>query len=392
MNKLFDNIEIAFAHKDTNDLKKSKIIFKYLFNNKVIAISKIFLNSALKINFPIKWFVKPTIYRFFCAGETLSEAIQTAQKLYSYKVTTVLDYAAEEVKNQIEAEKTFQQIQEIIDKASEIPFISFAVFKPTALCRTSILEKKSKGIELTEEEKQEYNKFLFFVDKLCEKANQSQIPILIDAEYISIQDIIDKVALEMMIKYNKNKAIVFNTLQMYRKDRLQYLKNLYKISEREQISLGVKLVRGAYLEQERALAKQQKLASPVFELKEETDKSYNDALRFCLERINKISVFSGTHNEESNYLMIDLMKEYNIEKNDKRVFSSQLYGMSDNITFNLANAGYNVSKYMPFGDVKTTIPYLLRRADENKSIGNQISRELSLINQAIKIRLNEIRQ
>jgi len=251
MTQIFENIEIAFAHKTTGELKKSKFIFKYLFKGWIINISKKLFNIALKLNIPVKWIVKPTVFNFFCAGETIEEALKTAEKLYSYNVTTVLDYAAEESKSYIESEKVFTQLLNIIDKASEKPFISFAVFKPTALCNSKILEKKSKALNLTDEEKLMYDKFVYYVDILCKKAYEYNIPILIDAEYVSIQEVIDKIALEMMIKYNKNKAIVFNTLQMYRKDRLQYLKNLYKISEREQIFLGIKLVRGAYLEQER---------------------------------------------------------------------------------------------------------------------------------------------
>ncbi len=386
MNNLFENTEVAYALKTTKGLKKARFIFKYLFKDWLIAISKKIFRTFIILNLPIKWLVKPTVFNHFCAGETIEEAFNIAEKLYLYKVTSVLDYAAEESKSIEESEKTFNKILEIIDKANTKPFISFAVFKPTALCKTEILEKKSKTLNLTDEEKQMFEKFVYFVDKLCERAYQKNIPILIDAEYISIQDIIDKVSLEMMMKYNKNKAIVFNTLQMYRKDRLQYLKNLYKISEREQIYLGIKLVRGAYLEQERLLAKQMGIVSPVFDKKEETDNSYNEALKFCLEKIEKISLFSATHNEESNYIMIKLMEKLKIEKNDERIFSSQLYGMSDHITFNLAYAGYNASKYIPFGEVKITIPYLIRRAEENKSVKNQISRELYLINKAIKMR------
>jgi proline dehydrogenase len=389
-NNLFDNIDIAFRYKSYKDLKKTRFIFKYFFKNWLIAIARIKLNILLKLklNFLVKIFVKPTVYKIFCGGENLEEAIKTAQHLNNYNVKSILDYAAEEAKSLKNAEQTFQEILKLIDTVKNYEFIPFTVFKPSGLCPSSILEKKSAGIKLSEDEKIYYEKFLFYVNELCKKSYENNIPILIDAEYVSTQEIVDSVILEMMLKYNKNKAIVYNTLQMYRKDRLQYLKNMHQKAIRDNFYLGIKIVRGAYLEQERKIAKRNNTISPVFDTKEETDNSYNEALAYCLKHIDRIALFSGTHNEQSNYLMINLMKEYNIPKNDKRVFSSQLYGMSDHISFNLANEGYNVAKYIPFGKVKITIPYLLRRADENKSIGSQVSRELKLIEQAIKDRKN----
>lgn len=389
MEKFFDNIDVAFQYKTLKDLKRTRFIYTYFFRDWLIRISKVLFKIAAAIHFPVRWIVKPTVYKFFCAGETLNEALTTAQKLSAYKVNSILDYAAEETKSLSEAEKNYQKIIEVINIAKEHDFIAFTVFKPTALCSSSVLEKKSKGIELNEQESKEFEQFKFFVDDLCRRSFEIQKPILIDAEYVSTQEIVDTVVWEMMKKYNTKQAIVYNTLQMYRKDRLQYLKNLTKMAEREGVHLGIKLVRGAYLEQERMWAKEKNMPSPVFDTKQETDNSYNQALRFCLENISRISVFSGTHNEESNYLMMQWMKDFNIQINDKRVFASQLYGMSDHITFNLAQLGYNVAKYMPFGEVMLTIPYLLRRAEENKSIRNQTSRELELINKAINKRKNQ---
>ena len=386
MNQLFDNIENSFKHRSLKDLKKLRFIFKYLFSQRMVFWAKFFFKLAIRIHFPVKWIVKPTVFNYFCAGETLDEAAVTAEKLYRFKVQSILDYAAEESANIQSAQHVLQQLIKVINFSSNKEFIAFTVFKPSALCKVEVLKKKSKGESLSDEEKKEYEFFLYCIDSLCSKAYENKIPILIDAEYVSIQDVVDKVVFEMMLKYNKEKAIVYNTLQMYRKDRLQYLKNIYQIAARENIYLGIKLVRGAYLEQERIWAKQARQVSPVFDSKEETDNSYNAALRFCLENINRIAVFSGTHNEESNLKMIEWMQELGIAKNDIRIFSSQLYGMSDHITFNLAYEGYNVAKYIPFGEVKITIPYLLRRAEENKSIGNQISRELMLINKAIQLR------
>ncbi len=386
MERTFENIEHAFAHKNLKELKQSRFLFKVLFKPWVISLAKPLFKIAMTIHFPVRWIVKPTIYKFFCAGETLSDALASAKKLSNYKVNSILDYAAEETKSLSEAEKNYRKMLEVIKIAKEYDFIAFSVFKPTALCSSLVLEKKSKGISLNEQETREFEQFKTFVDDLCRHSYEIQKPILIDAEYVSTQDIVDAVVWEMMKKYNTKQAIVYNTLQMYRKDRLQYLKNLSKMAEREGIYLGIKLVRGAYLEQERKWAQQKNMNSPVFETKHETDQSYNQALRFCLENISRISVFSGTHNEESNYLMIQWIKELNIQANDKRVYASQLYGMSDHITFNLAQLGYNVAKYMPFGEVRLTIPYLLRRAEENMSIRNQTGRELELIHKAIEIR------
>ncbi len=389
MTTLFDNIEIAFKHRTLKELKQLRFIYKYLFKDSVLRLSKFFFGIAQSIHFPVGWIVKPTIYKYYCAGETLDEAVQTAEKLNEYKVKSILDYAAEEAKNNKDAEKALNNLLSVVDIASAHSSVAFAVFKPSALCRVSVLKKKNAGDTLTDEENKEYNFFCFAVNELCKRAYNNRIPILIDAEYCSIQEVVDRIALEMMLKYNKEKALVFNTLQMYRKDRLQYLKNLYQIAIRENIYLGIKLVRGAYLEQEREWAKQVGQSSPVFDKKEETDQSYNQALRFCLENIDRIAVFSGTHNEESNQLMVELMNELGIRKDDDRVFASQLFGMSDHITYNLAFNGYNVAKYIPYGPVNITIPYLMRRAEENKSIGNQTSRELLLITKAIQLRKNK---
>ncbi|MCX7862282.1 MAG: proline dehydrogenase family protein [Bacteroidales bacterium] len=389
MEKIFENIEVAYQYKSLKELKHTYWFYNYFFKSWIIQLAKKFFILSLILRIPIKWLVKPTIYKLFCAGETLQEAITKANKLSEFNVKVILDYAAEEAQTVEEAEKNYKQIVEVINVSASNSFIAFNVFKPTALCNKKILEKKSKCEELSDEEKDAFDKFRFFVDDLCNRSYRAHVPILIDAEYVSVQDAVDAIAWEMMKKYNKQRAIVFNTLQMYRKDRLQYLKNLSKAAEREEIILGIKLVRGAYLEQERLWAKQKGIPSPVFDTKIETDENYNKALKYCLENISKIAVFSGTHNEESNYLMLQWMKEFTIEHNNKHVYSSQLYGMSDHISFNLAKLGYNVAKYMPFGSVTLTIPYLLRRADENKSIRNQKSRELELIKKAIYYKKNK---
>ncbi|NMD00346.1 MAG: proline dehydrogenase [Bacteroidales bacterium] len=384
MELIFENIEHAFAHKSLKELKQSRFLFKVIFKSWVIALAKPLINMALFLHIPIKWAVKPTVYKYFCGGENIHEALNVVQKLSSFGVKTVLDFAAEETTSQQQAEKTFKQVMEIIQLASENKSIAFAVFKPSALCRVSILNKVSKNQILSTFEQKEYDTFVSYVDYLCQAAFKNNLPILIDAEYASMQNAIDQVLWEMMLKYNQQKAIVFNTLQMYRKDRLAYLKNLYKKASEHNIYIGVKFVRGAYLEQERLWAKEGNYPSPVHETKQATDNDFNEALAFCMEHLDVFSLFCGSHNEESCMLLVRRMNEKNVSKNDERIYFSQLYGMSDHISFNLAFEGYNVAKYVPFGPVNITIPYLLRRADENKSIGGQVNRELKLIEQTIK--------
>lgn len=391
MKLTFENTEHAFAHKNLKELKQSRFLFKVIFKSWVISLAKPLIKISLYLHIPIKWAVKPTVYKYFCGGENLSETLKVVEKLKTFKVKTVLDFAAEETTSQQQAEKTFKQVMEIIQLSSTNKSIAFAVFKPSALCKVSILNKVSKDMVLTSFEQKEYDTFVSYVDYLCQAAYNNDIPILIDAEYASMQNAIDRVLWEMMEKYNQKKAIVFNTLQMYRKDRLAFLKDLYNKASENKLFIGVKFVRGAYLEQERIWAKEGSYPSPVYDTKQETDNNFNEALIFCIEHIDTFSIFCGSHNEESCLLLTRLMEQKQLEKSDQRIYFSQLYGMSDHISFNLAHAGYNVAKYVPFGPVKITIPYLLRRADENKSIGGQVNRELKLIEKAIKQRMYENR-
>lgn len=387
----FENIENAFAYKSLKELRQSRFLFKIIFKPWIIAIAKPLIKFALLTGFPIKWAVKPTVYKYFCGGETLKDALNVVDKLNKFSVKTVLDFAAEELVLPEQAEKTFKQVMEIIEIAAKNKSIAFAVFKPSALCRVTVLKKQSAKQALNMWEQKEYDAFVSYVDYLCQAAYENNIPILIDAEYASMQNAIDEVLWDMMLKYNKDKAIVFNTLQMYRKDRLSFLKQLFEKATNHKIFVGVKFVRGAYLEQERSWAKELNQPSPVHETKDDTDNDFNAAIAFCMEHLNVFSIFCGTHNEKSCFLLTKSIEKYNIDKKNPKVYFSQLYGMSDHISFNLANEGYNVAKYVPFGPVKITIPYLLRRADENKSIGGQISRELILIDKAIKTRQYENR-
>ena len=382
----FKNTEKAFVSKSNRDMKKALVLYKVMASPFITRIAKILTQFALAIHFPVNWIVKPTIYNLFVGGETIDECNPTVKLIGNYGVKSILDYSVEGKESIEDIEKALAETLHSIENAGKFENIPFAVFKPTAFTSSHILTKASSDEELTEEEKIEAQNFKDRVKILCKKAYDVDIPILIDAEDSWYQNFIDETVDEMMLLFNKEKAIVFNTWQMYRKDRLENLKKTYEKAKEGGYFLGTKFVRGAYMEKERERAEEMGYESPIHETKEDTDKAYNDALRFSFEHRDIVSTFNGTHNEESTLLLVELMKENNIEKTDKRFWFSQLYGMSDNLSFNLGAAGYNVSKYLPYGPVKHVLPYLFRRAEENTSVKGQTSRELVLIHQEIKRR------
>ncbi len=382
----FKNTEKAFVSKSNRDMKKALVLYKVMASPFITRVAKILTQFALTIHFPINWIVKPTIYNHFVGGETIDECNPTVKLIGNYGVKSILDYSVEGKESIEDIEKALAETLHSIENAGKFENIPFAVFKPTAFTSSHILTKASSDEELTEEEKIEAQNFKDRVKILCKKAYDVDIPILIDAEDSWYQNFIDETVDEMMLLFNKEKAIVFNTWQMYRKDRLENLKKTYEKAKEGGYFLGTKFVRGAYMEKERERAEEMGYESPIHETKEDTDKAYNDALRFSFEHRDIVSTFNGTHNEESTLLLVELMKENNIEKTDKRFWFSQLYGMSDNLSFNLGAAGYNVSKYLPYGPVKHVLPYLFRRAEENTSVKGQTSRELVLIHQEIKRR------
>jgi len=382
----FKNTEIAFISKSNRDLKKALFLYKVMASPFITKIAKVLTQFALAIHFPINWIVKPTIYNHFVGGETIDECISSVKLIGNHGVKSILDYSVEGKESLDDIKNALAETLHSIENAGKFENIPFAVFKPTAFTSSHILTKASSDEELTEEEKIEAQNFKDRVKILCKKAYDVDIPILIDAEDSWYQNFIDETVDAMMLLFNKEKAIVFNTWQMYRKDRLENLKKTYEKAKEGGYFLGTKFVRGAYMEKERERAEEMGYESPIHETKEDTDKAYNDALRFSFEHRDIVSTFNGTHNEESTLLLVELMKENNIEKTDKRFWFSQLYGMSDNLSFNLGAAGYNVSKYLPYGPVKHVLPYLFRRAEENTSVKGQTSRELVLIHQEIKRR------
>lgn len=375
----FDNTEIAFKAKSTSDLQKSYWLFKLVGNNVLVKLGPTLLNVAFFLRLPIKSIIKNTIFEQFCGGESIMDCEERIQSLAKYNVQTILDYSVEGESSKENFDLTANEIIKTIERAKGDENIPFAVFKTSGLARIELLEKISSNISLNENEKREFELLKDRVKIICQKAYDLDVRIFIDAEESWIQNTIDDLATSMMRKYNSEKAIVYNTLQMYRWDRIAFLKQSYADAENENYYLGLKIVRGAYMEKERERAEKLGYSSPIQKDKISCDKDYDLALAYCINHIDKISLCAGTHNEESSMKLIDLMKEYNILKDDKRVYFSQLLGMSDHISFNLADKGYNVVKYMPYGPVKLVMPYLIRRAQENTSISGQTGRELSLI-------------
>lgn len=376
----FNNTEVAFASKSNADLNKAYILFKTIASPNIVKMGEKMLNLALSIHFPINWAVKPTIYQHFVGGESIESSNAAIRKLEEHNVKAILDYSVEGKEEAEDIQLAFEETKRAIKNAGQDPNIPFAVFKPTAMGRSIVLEKASmKSADMNEKEKAEELQFRKRIHELCKTAYESNIPILIDAEHSWYQNIIDEATNTEMANFNKEKAIVFNTFQMYRHDRLAFLKKSHKMATEGGYYLGAKFVRGAYMEIERERAGIKGYEDPIQPNKDATDNDFNAALKYCIDNIDNIKVFNGTHNENSTQYMIDMMKEKGIANNDDRCWFSQLYGMSDHISFNVAKVGYNVAKYLPYGPVKHVMPYLLRRAEENTSAQGQSGRELTLI-------------
>ncbi len=385
----FNNTEIAFGMKSNYELKKAYWLFKLISNEVLVKTGKYILTFLNKPGLPLGWIVKPFVYKQFCGGEKLEDCIPVIDKLSHYNVKAVLDYSVEGKESDKEIEKALQETLKSIEFAASNPNLPFAVFKPTAFAQKKALEELSCSLSPSPEAIAEGEKFKKRVYLLCEKAYSLDIPIMIDAEDSFYQNFIDKIVWEMKTLFNHEKAIVYNTFQFYRRDRLDILKEDLKKSIEANIYMGIKFVRGAYMERERERARKMKYQDPIQADKESTDRDFNNALRFSVENINRISVFNGSHNEFSCAYLVDLMRIYKIAPDDRRIWFSQLYGMSDHISFNLAKQGFNVAKYLPYGPVKHVLPYLIRRTEENTSVAGQTGRELSLILSELKRRKNE---
>lgn len=382
----FNNTQIAFASKSNRDLKWAYLLFKTIASPTVVAIGNSLALLALRLRLPVGWAVKPTLYQQFVGGETIEDCIHAVRELEKFNVRAILDYSVEGGESVEYMDAVLAETLRTIDYAAKDSNVPIAVFKPTAFAPSHILTKASSGEKMTEQELAGVEDFRRRVHTLCEHAATLGVPIMIDAEDVHYQEIIDRVTMEMMEKFNGKKVIVFNTYQMYRTDRLKVLKEDFELAKRKGFLLGAKFVRGAYMERERKRAEKIGYPSPIHPDKPATDRDYDAALTFSVENIDRISIFNGTHNEESCHHLMRLIDKHGIAKDDSRIWTSQLYGMSDHISFNLADAGYNVVKYMPYGPVKSVLPYLLRRAEENTSIAGQTGRELRLIETELRRR------
>jgi proline dehydrogenase len=387
-NMNFEDTSVAFSYKSNQELKKANLIFSLVNHPWISSAATSFTKTALKIGLPIKAIIKKTVFAHFCGGETIHESEKAIQRLWNFNVGTILDYAVEGEKSEKGFDKTMEELLRTIEKASTSAAIPFSVFKVTGIGSFELLEKIHKNDALSNEEQQAFERVRNRVNAICSKAHDLKVPVLIDAEETWIQDPIDLLAYEMMARYNKEMCIVFNTYQLYRTDSYKNLQQSLHEASAKGYFLGAKLVRGAYMEKERERAERLGYPSPIQPDKEASDKAFNDALLFCVDHIDSVSVMCGSHNEYSNSYLARLINERKIAPNDKRVWFAQLYGMSDNISFNLARKGYNVAKYVPYGPVEAVMPYLLRRAAENTSVAGQSSRELILIRKELSRRRN----
>jgi len=375
----FDNTKTAFEYKNDKELKKAYLLFKLIGMPTLSSIGMKMATLGLKLNLPITGMIKSTVFDQFCGGETISDSEKTMNKLAKYGVHSLLDYSVEGKESESDFNSCSKMIQKTIAIAKDNDHIPFAVFKVTGVMRFALLEKLNAKETLTEEETLEYEKAYKRIDAICKKGFNLGVPVMIDAEESWIQDAIDEIVEEMMAKYNKAKAVIYNTVQMYRHDRLTYLKESHDRSKDGGYFIGVKIVRGAYMEKERARAIEKGYESPIQPNKDATDRDYNLALEYTLENHAGISICAGTHNEYSSLILTQLLDKYGVEKDNSTVYFAQLLGMSDHISFNLSKEHYRVVKYVPFGPVKDVMPYLIRRAEENTSISGQSSRELLLL-------------
>lgn len=378
-NSLFDNTEIAFKLKSDSELERAYFLFKMISKEPLVRIGTAVTKFALNVNLPVEGLIRSTVFDHFCGGVSEDDCMPVADNLFKAEVHSVLDYSVEGKEEEAQFDATMEKVIELTYFAEKKPAMPFSVFKPTGFGRFEIWQRLTEKKTLTAEEQAEWQRIVDRYDKVCRIAHDCDVVLLIDAEESWMQDSADDLCEAMMEKYNKEKPIVFNTLQCYRWDRLDYLKEQHQRAKEKGYKLGFKVVRGAYMEKENERAEENGYKTPICENKEATDANFDQVMQYILDHLDDISLFLGTHNEASSYLAMEVMDTKNLSKNDPRVWFGQLYGMSDHISYNLAEAGYNVAKYIPFGPVKDVMPYLIRRAEENTSVAGQTSRELSLL-------------
>ncbi|MDH4057433.1 MAG: proline dehydrogenase family protein [Cyclobacteriaceae bacterium] len=382
----FEDTAVAFAHMSDAELKKANFIFSIVNHPSISSMAIALVKTGMSIRLPIEGLIRKTVFDHFCAGISIDDAEQSVKALDRFHVRAILDYSVEGEISEDGFEETTRETLRTIEKAKVSTNLPFCVFKPTGLGSAELLEKIQSKQELSQGERAAYERIKSRFDRICAKGHEYNIPILVDAEDSWYQQTIDRMVVDLMIKYNREKAIVFNTYQLYRTEGLGNLNSHFHEAVMNNVFFGAKLVRGAYMEKERERAEKFGYPSPIHPNKETTDDAFNKALTFCINNNQRISVMCGSHNEHSNYYLTILMEKHNIRKDDNRVWFAQLYGMSDNISFNLAKAGYNVVKYLPYGPIRSVMPYLFRRAEENTSVAGQSSRELTLIQKELKRR------
>lgn len=398
----FDNTQFAFEYKTDKELKKARFLYSLMGKPWIVKLGTKLAPWSLKMRLPVKGLIRKTIFSQFVGGETLDQTTSVAKKLAGYNVKVILDYGVEGKEGEENFDHACDEFIRVIDYAATQPNIPFMSVKVTGFARFGLLEKLDaamKGIEgtlmkrylaavetLNAEEREEWHRIRHRMMRICREAADKKRGVMVDAEETWIQDPVDAMTILMMDTFNKERPVVYNTTQHYRTDRQQFLKESYAASMERKFILGAKLVRGAYMEKERKRAEQKGYPSPIQPDKESSDKDFNESVKFCIDHIDNIALIVASHNEFSNLYTTQLMKEKGMPLNHPHVHFSQLYGMSDNITFNLAHAGCSVSKYLPFGPIKDVIPYLMRRAQENTSVKGQTGRELGLIKKELQRR------
>ena len=398
----FDNTEVAFSHRSDNDLRQANWLFAMMAKPWLVKLGIKLTPWSIKAGLPVKGLIRKTIFKHFVGGETLEEVIPVTQRLAQYNVKAIIDYGVEGKEGEAAFDHARDEFIRVIRFAATQPNVPFMSVKVTGFARFALLEKldetmqKASGslgnryqsalMQVSADELNEWNRVVERMKAICNAAAESGVGFLVDAEETWIQDPVDALTMLMMEEYNKQRLTVYNTIQLYRHDRLAFLKESFQTSSERGFLLGEKLVRGAYMEKERKRAAEKGYTDPIQPSKEASDRDYNEAVRFCIEHLDKIGLIVASHNEQSNLLATQMLREKNLPLNHPHVHFSQLYGMSDNITYNLAKAGCSVSKYLPFGPIKDVIPYLMRRAQENTSVGGQTTRELDLIKKELKRR------
>lgn len=385
-NPIFEDVSIAFSSKSDKQLRKAYLLFSVMNRGWLVKLGKASVKLGFALHLPISGIIRNTIYDQFCGGVDIDDSQGTIDELAKFNIGSILDYSVEGADTDRGFEETTQEILRTIDRSAGDENIPFCVFKITGIAMTNVFEKVQNNIKLNEKESASFEASKERIEKICAYAYKKDVRLFVDAEESWIQKTVDEIVYNMMRKYNKEKAIIYNTFQMYRWDMLENLKKAHEMATKEGFHLGIKLVRGAYMEKEAERAERKGYKNPIQISKAATDLDYNTALEYCVENIDNIALCSGSHNQYSNYFLTVQMEKAGIARNDERVYSAQLYGMSDNISFNLASEGYNVAKYVPYGPVKSVMPYLFRRAEENTAMAGQSSREFLMIKEEMKRR------